>query len=54
MNAIFVAAGSGIKIGTKIPMIENVDVAPTIARLLGISLENAHGRPLGEILVTPQ
>jgi predicted AlkP superfamily pyrophosphatase or phosphodiesterase len=53
MNAIFVAAGGGIKSGTKIPTFENIDVAPTIARLLGISLKNASGRVLAEILLEP-
>jgi predicted AlkP superfamily pyrophosphatase or phosphodiesterase len=50
MNAIFVAAGAGIKVGTKVPIIDNIDVAPTIARLLGVSLKNASGRVLQEIL----
>jgi predicted AlkP superfamily pyrophosphatase or phosphodiesterase len=54
MNAIFVAAGAGIKAGTKISTIDNIDVAPTIARLLGISLRNAAGRVLEEILLSPK
>jgi predicted AlkP superfamily pyrophosphatase or phosphodiesterase len=54
MNAIFVAAGAGIKSGTRVPTVENIDVAPTIARLLGISLENASGRVLEEILLDPK
>ena len=54
MNAIFVAAGAGIKAGTKIPTVDNIDVAPTIARLLGISLEHASGRVLEEILMDRQ
>ncbi len=53
MNAIFVAAGAGVKAGTKVPTIDNIDVAPTIARLLGVSLENAAGRVLETILVNP-
>jgi len=53
MNAIFVAAGAGIKAGTKVPTVANIDVAPTIARLLGTSLKNASGRVLEEILVAP-
>jgi hypothetical protein len=51
MNAIFVAAGAGIKTGMKVPTFENIDVAPTIARLLGVALENASGRVLVEILL---
>ncbi len=50
MNAIFVAAGAGIKRGTKLSTIANIDVAPTIARMLGISLEHASGRAIDEIL----
>ena len=50
MNAIFVAAGSGIKAGTKLTTVDNIDVAPTIARLLDVSLEHATGRVLDEIL----
>jgi predicted AlkP superfamily pyrophosphatase or phosphodiesterase len=54
MNAIFVASGAGIKAGTSLTTIDNIDVAPTIARLLGIALENASGRVLEEILNTPE
>ncbi len=50
MNAIFVAAGAGIKAHTTIPTIDNIDVAPTIARLLDISLKDASGRVLEGIL----
>ena len=32
MNATFIVAGPGIKRGAKIGLVENVDVAPTIAR----------------------
>ena len=35
MDAIFVASGIGIKKGTKIESLENVDVAPTIMHLFG-------------------
>lgn len=50
MNAIFVAAGAGLKRGTKLTTVANIDVAPTIARMLGVSLEHASGRVLEEIL----
>ncbi len=50
MNAIFVAAGAGIKAGTKVADVDNIDVAPTIARLLGVSLPHASGRVLEEVL----
>lgn len=52
MHALFVAAGAGIKPGTQLEVIENVDVAPTIAHLLGLEFE-ADGRILREILLQP-
>jgi predicted AlkP superfamily pyrophosphatase or phosphodiesterase len=51
MKALFVASGAGIKPGSKLPSVENVDVAPTAAHLLGVPLEQADGRVLDEILV---
>ena len=53
MNAVFVAAGAGIKRGYRLGTIDNIDVAPTIARLLGVTLEHATGRVLEEILDVP-
>jgi predicted AlkP superfamily pyrophosphatase or phosphodiesterase len=50
MNAVFVAAGPNIKRGQKIGMIENVDIAPTIMRLLGQKLANGDGKILQQIL----
>jgi predicted AlkP superfamily pyrophosphatase or phosphodiesterase len=49
MHATFVAAGAGIKSGVKLKTINNVDVAPTIARLLGLQFE-ADGRVLDQML----
>jgi len=50
MNAVFVAWGRGIKPGGHLGIIDNIDVAPTIAYLLGQSLPGADGRVLREIL----
>ncbi|WP_250846838.1 alkaline phosphatase family protein [Aquisphaera insulae] len=50
MNAIFVASGYGIRTGVKVKDVENTDLAPTIARILGVKLEGAGGRVLTEIL----
>lgn len=50
MNAVFVASGRGIKKGARLGAIENVDVAPTIMRLLGKELQNGDGKVLSEIL----
>ena len=54
MQAIFMAWGSGIKPGVRLGTISNLDVAPTIAALLGIELTNATGRPLTGILSDAQ
>ncbi|MGZ4987729.1 MAG: alkaline phosphatase family protein [Limisphaerales bacterium] len=50
LHATFVACGNGIKPGTTLGEIENVSVAPTIAKLLNIKLPGTTGRPLNEIL----
>ncbi|HEX9772381.1 MAG TPA: hypothetical protein VGA44_02860, partial [Steroidobacteraceae bacterium] len=50
MHALFIAVGAGIKPGTKLDTISNLDVAPTIARLLGVKLPTAEGRVLTEML----
>jgi predicted AlkP superfamily pyrophosphatase or phosphodiesterase len=52
MNATFVAWGRGIKHGAKLGMISNVDVAPTMAKLLEQPLPGADGRVLTEILTS--
>lgn len=50
LDAAFVAAGVGIRQGGRIPRIANLDVAPTIAKLLGTRMERVDGRVLTEIL----
>lgn len=54
MHATFVAAGAGIKPGARLKIIQNIDVAPTIARLLHVKLPTAEGRVLSEILTDGQ
>ncbi len=49
LDGMFVAWGYGIKQGIKLDRIANIDIAPTIADLLGISFPNADGRVLREI-----
>jgi predicted AlkP superfamily pyrophosphatase or phosphodiesterase len=46
MRGIFIAWGRGIKPGAKLGAVHNTQVAPTIARLLGLELPAADGRPL--------
>lgn len=50
MYATFVAYGTGIQAGAKLGEINNTDVAPTVARLLGLKMENVEGRVLDEVL----
>jgi predicted AlkP superfamily pyrophosphatase or phosphodiesterase len=50
LSALFIACGAGITPGVKLEVIDNVDVAPTMAELLGLTLENVDGRVLREIL----
>ena len=46
MDAIFIASGYGVRSGALSGKVSNLDVAPTIARLLGVSLPSAKGKPL--------
>jgi len=49
MRAIFLAWGAGIKPGLLLDEIRNVDVAPTIAKILGLEMKDMEGRVLDEI-----
>lgn len=46
MRAIFVAWGAGVKAGTRLDGVRSVDVAPTVAKLLGMQMEGVQGKPL--------
>src|SRR5207237_6636258 len=35
MNAVFIASGRGVKKGATVESVRNIDVAPTVAKLLG-------------------
>ncbi|HEX2861288.1 MAG TPA: alkaline phosphatase family protein [Lacunisphaera sp.] len=51
MDGIFVASGAHVKKGVKLDRVRNLDLAPTIARILGLdALPGAEGRVLEEIL----
>jgi len=50
LGAIFIASGRGIKAGVTLDSVRNIDVAPTLARLLGLELSNADGTVLTAIL----
>lgn len=49
-STLFIAAGSGIKKGVVIPIINIVDEGPTMAALLGLDMPDTDGRILEEIL----
>lgn len=50
MDAIFIASGYGIRRGVRLDQIPNVDIAPTLASLLGVTLPKTEGKVLREIL----
>ncbi len=50
LHANFVAWGAGIRPGKVVERIENIDVAPTIASLLGLTIK-ADGKVLNELLL---
>ena len=52
VSPIFIAAGSGVKVGMRTPLyIREVDVAPTMAALLGTRMpRECEGAPVYQIL----
>lgn len=50
MNATFIISGAGIQQGKKIESVENIDVTPTIAKLLGVELGAVDGKVVVEAL----
>jgi hypothetical protein len=54
MLATFIANGPGIRSGLRLGIVENIDVAPTAAALLGLEMPTADGRVMTEILTTAE
>lgn len=50
MHAMCIVSGPGLKPGTKLGKIRAIDVAPTVARILGVELPTAEGKPLEKLL----
>ena len=50
LRATFIAYGKGVRPGVELGDIANLDVAPTIARLMNLPLQNAEGKVLGAAL----
>lgn len=53
LRALFIANGRGIKRGLTIDAADNLNIAPTAAALLGVSLGDTDGKVVKEILITP-
>jgi len=53
LSALFLASGARIRQGVTLDVIDNVDVAPTMAEVLGLKLENIDGKVLKQILLEP-
>ena len=51
MDGIFIASGAGIQKGVHLPRVSCLDLAPTIAHLLGITMPESEGRVIEEILL---
>lgn len=49
MRAALIIAGKGIKANQRIEYARLIDIAPTIARLLGLEMKSARGRVLSEV-----
>ncbi len=50
MKALCVLSGANIRSGSRLETIENIDIAPTIAHLLGVDYSIADGNPLKSAL----
>jgi hypothetical protein len=53
MDTGFVAWGRGLRRGVRVPRMSQADVAPTLARLVGLDLAEAEGRTLVGLLEVP-
>ena len=53
LQALFIASGRGIRPGVKLESVSNLDLTPTIARLLDLQMPAAKGKVLTEVLVGP-
>lgn len=51
MNALCVLSGHGVRRGAKLQQVANIDLAPTIARLLALDDFSADGKVLDDALV---
>ena len=50
MQAIFIASGAGVPKGIHLGSISNLDVAPTIAAMLGLEIKQAKGHTIQALI----
>ena len=50
MHTGFIAAGAGLRQGVPLTVLRQIDIAPTIARLLGVALPDVDGVPIVGVL----
>ena len=50
LRALFIASGRGIKRGATIEDMSTLDLAPTIARLLGLEMKDVEGKVRTDLL----
>jgi len=50
MQSIFLAWGAGVPAGIRLKSISNLDVAPTIAAILGLQMRDVKGKPIEAIV----
>jgi predicted AlkP superfamily pyrophosphatase or phosphodiesterase len=53
LRAMFIAAGRGIRSGVSIDSVSTLDLAPTIAQLLGVEMTGVEGKVLTDVLTSP-
>ena len=49
METGLIARGAGVRRGWMLPVTNTIDVAPTIATILGLQLAEADGKPIGGV-----
>ena len=50
LYATFIAWGAGIRRGARLPLTDSINVAPTIAKVLGLKFDGVDGKPLLDAL----
>lgn len=53
MHTGLILSGAGIRPGVPLPLVRQIDIAPTVARLLGFDMPEADGTPVVGVLAPP-